>query len=181
MIHRAITAAAAGVLALVGSTPILADCKAAAVDTCLVGTWTQTGGGPGEWMREHMKMAQIKIDMSNATMTFKDDGTFATSKASTDTEVSMKGSQMKAMGKMTSQGSGNWSAADATLELCTTSTDAEGSIQMQGPGGETTTMAMPKAGPSNVSMSYTCDGDTLTTVQAMPMNSKMTTTYARVR
>lgn len=180
MSHRSVSAAAI-LFALQASTPAHADCKVAAVDDCLVGAWKQTGGGPGEWMREHMKMAQIKIEASNATMTFKKDGTFATSRASTDTEVSMNDSPMKAMGKMTTQGSGRWSAADGKLSLCTTSIDAKGSIEMKGPDGETTTMQMPQMQPSDISMSYTCAGDTLSTVQAMPMNSEMTTTYARVR
>jgi hypothetical protein len=40
---------------------------------------------------------------------------------------------------------------------------------------------MPQLKPSKVSMSYTCEGETLSTVQPMPMDTTMTTTYARVR
>jgi hypothetical protein len=132
-------------------------------------------------MREHMKnMAQIKIDASGAAMTLNSDGTFSTSKVDTKSEVTVKAEPVTAMGKMSKQGSGCRSAADGTLTLCMTAIDAQGSMRFKGPDGKMTSMKMPQMKPTNISMSYTCEGDKLSTVQAMPMG-EMTTTYARVR
>jgi len=174
------TIAAAASFLLIPSVAAHADCKTAAVDNCLVGTWKQTGGGAADWMREHMKMAQIKIQASEASFTFNGDSTFSTSKINTKTEVTANDAPIKATGDMSTQGSGQWSAADGKLTLCLTAVDAKGGMEMKGPGGQTTNIPMPHMGPSEVTLAYTCDGDTLSTMQAMPMNSTMTTTYARV-
>ena len=49
----------ATVAALMVSGPARADCSAPpSIDTCLVGSWKQTGGGAAEWMRQNLKMAQ---------------------------------------------------------------------------------------------------------------------------
>jgi len=173
------TIAAAASFLLLAPFSAFADCKTAAVDDCLLGTWKQTGGGAADWMREHMKMAQIKIQASEASFTFNGDGTFSTSKINTKTEVTAKDAPIKATGSMSTQGSGLWSAADGKLTLCVTAVDAKGGMALKAPGGQSTNIPMPHMGPSEVTMTYTCDGDTLSTVQAMPMNSTMTTTYTR--
>jgi hypothetical protein len=36
-----------------------------------VGTWTQTGGGAAEWMRQNMKMAQVSAVAGNGTLTLQ--------------------------------------------------------------------------------------------------------------
>jgi len=39
--------------------PAQADCPSPpSIDSCLVGSWKQTGGGAAEWMRQNLKMAQ---------------------------------------------------------------------------------------------------------------------------
>jgi hypothetical protein len=174
------TIAAAASFLMLPSVSAHADCKTAAGDTCLVGTWKQTGGGASEWMREHMKMAQIKIEASDAMITLKGDGTLSTSKVDTNAEVTANDSQIVATGKMSSQGSGHWSAADGNLTLCMDAVEGQGTVELKMPGGKTMNVPVPKSKPTNASMTYTCDGATLSTVQAMPMNSTMTTTYTRV-
>jgi hypothetical protein len=159
-----------------------ADCQAPlAIDTCLVGTWTQTGGGAAEWMRQNLKMAQVSAAPSNGTLTFAGDGTFSTSKVDAKAEVTAKDASMQATGQLSAQAAGQWSAAGGTLTLCMTSADSKGTIELKGAGGEKIKMAMPQMKPANTSMTYTCAGDTLTTTQPMPKNTTMTTTYARVR
>jgi hypothetical protein len=158
-----------------------AGCTASpAVDTCLVGTWKQTGGGAAEWMRQNLKMAQVGAVASNGTLTFNADGTFSTSKVDTKAEVGAKDAPMHATGQMSGQAGGEWSAAGGMLTLCMTAVSSKGTIELKGPSGEGMKMAMPQMKPAAASMSYTCDGDTLSTVQPMPKNTTMTTTYTKV-
>jgi FlaG/FlaF family flagellin (archaellin) len=174
------TIAAATSFLLLASVSAYAACKPSAGDTCLIGIWKQTGGGAAEWMHEHMKMAEIKVQATKATITFKANGTFSTSKVDATSQVQAKDSPMQMTGHMAAQGSGQWSAADGKLTLCQAATNAKGTMQLKMPGGKTMNMPIPQMGPSEVTMSYTCAGDTLSTVQQMPMGSPMTTTYARV-
>ena len=126
-------------------------------------------------------MAQIKITASKAMITFKGDGTLSTSKVDTKAEVTAKDGQIVATGKMSSQGSGQWSAADGNLTLCMDAVEGKGTMQLKMPGGKTMNIPMPKSKPTECDRwTYTCDGATLSTVQAMPMDSTMTTTYTRV-
>jgi hypothetical protein len=181
---RAVAIAAYAILALVVWTdPVLADClNSHAVDACLVGTWKQTGGGAAEWMRQNMKMAQVSVSASNNMLTFNGDGTFSTSTADASAHVVAKeGAPLQATGHMTAQGNGQWSVVDGKLNLCVTAVDSSGSIQMQGDHGMTTKVPMPQMKPSASSVTYRCDGDTMSTVQPMPHNTTMSTTYAKVR
>jgi hypothetical protein len=61
-----------------------------------------------------------------------------------------------------------------------TEVSSKGTIELKGPNGEGVKMAMPQMKPADASMSYTCAGDTLSTVQPMPKNTTMTTTYTKV-
>jgi hypothetical protein len=152
-----------------------------AVDNCLVGKWQQTGGGAATWMRKNLKMAQVSVT-ANALMSFNGDGTFSTSKADASAHVVAKeGRPMEATGQMTSEGSGQWSVGEGKLNLCMTAISSSGNVQMQGPNGMATKVPMPQTKPAAMALTYTCDGDTLSTVQPMPRNTTMTTTYTRVR
>jgi hypothetical protein len=164
-----------------GAYQAQADCmNSQATDACLVGTWKQTGGGAAEWMRQNMKMAQVSAVASNGTLTFNGDGTFSTSKVDTKAKVTAKDAQVHAAGQMSGQASGRWSAAGGTLTLCMTAVASTGTIELKGPGGEGVKMPIPKMKPATSSMTYTCKGDTLSTVQPMPKNTTMTTTYAKL-
>jgi hypothetical protein len=163
------------------SRPAQADCQTPpSIDTCLVGTWKQTGGGAAEWMRQNLKMAQPTAAPNDGTLTFNADGTFSTSKVDSKAEVAAPGTSMHATGQMNAQASGRWSAAGGTLTLCMTSVDSKGSIEIEGPGGKKMKLPMPQMKPANTSMAYACAGATLSTTQPMPKNTTMTTSYARV-
>ncbi len=164
-----------------GSAPAWADCLAApAIDTCLVGSWEQSGGGAAEWMRQNLKMAQPIAAPSNGTLTFNADGTFSTSKIDSKAEVGAKDATIHATGQMNAQASGRWSAAGGTLTLCMTEVASKGTIELEGAGGHKMKMAMPQMQPADTSMAYGCAGDTLSTTQKMPKNTAMTTSYARM-
>ncbi|MEZ5828656.1 MAG: hypothetical protein R3D30_13790 [Hyphomicrobiales bacterium] len=176
-----LVAAAASAMMLAASGSAHAECKGSqAIDNCLVGSWQQTGGGATEWMREHMKGAPINVTATKATITLSADGTFSTSKVDATAEVMHEG-MPQVTSHVSSQGSGQWSAAEGKLTLCMGAMDGEGTIEMKGPGGKTTSMPMPQMQPTDVTMTYECAGTSLSTVQPMPMNSTMTTTYARVK
>lgn len=170
---RALIVAMALAFAPIGAAQ--AGCTASpAVDACLVGTWKQTGGGAAEWMRQNLKMAQVGAVASNGTLTFNADGTFSTSKVDAKAEVGAKDAPMHATGQMSGQASGQWSASGGALTLCMTEVSSKGTIELKGPNGEGVKMAMPQMKPADASMSYTL------TVQPMPKNTTMTTTYTKV-
>jgi len=161
--------------------PAQADCPSPpSIDSCLVGSWKQTGGGAAEWMRQNLKMAQPTAAPSDGTLTFNANGTFSTSKVDSKAEVTAPCTSTRATGQMNAQASGTWSAAGGTLTLCMTSVDSKGSIEIEGPGGKKMKLAMPQMKPANTSMAYSCAGATLSTTQPMPKNATMTTSYARV-
>jgi hypothetical protein len=131
---RGATIAVGVILALAAWTGAArADCEnSRAIDTCLVGTWKQTGGGAAEWMRQNLKMAQVSVQANNNTMIFNNDGTFATGKIDTSAQVAAKeGAPMGATAHMAVEGSGQWSAGDGRLNLCMNAVASSGSIQMQ--------------------------------------------------
>ncbi len=172
---------AVALAAFISNQAAAAECGETKVDACLVGAWKQTGGGAAEWMRENMKMAQVKMSANNAVITLNRDGTLSTSQIDTNAEVAAEDAQMQATAHMTSQGSGKWSAAGGKLTLCLDAVASQGSAQIKLPNGMTMTMPMQQAKPSVSTMSYTCSGDTLSTVQVMFNNTSMTTTYSRVQ
>ena len=81
---------AALLAAITLSEAAVAECGSHAIDACLVGAWKQTGGGAAEWMRENMKMAQVKMFASNAVITLNRDGTLSTSQLDTTPRSSRK-------------------------------------------------------------------------------------------
>jgi hypothetical protein len=163
------------------SSAARAGCTASpALDNCLVGTWQQTGGGPAEWMRQHMKAAQVTVMATKALFTFKADGTFATSKVDATAQVTAQDGQMQATSQMSAQASGQWSASGGKLTFCDTALSSQGTMELKLPGGKVTTVPIPQTQGKGTTMDYTCAGDTFSTVQPMPMNSTITTTYSRV-
>lgn len=167
--------------ALVPWSAARAGCTAAPVgDNCLVGTWQQSGGGPAEWMRQHMKAAQVTVTATKALFTFKADGTFSTSKVDARAQVTAKDGGMQATSQMSAQASGQWSAAGGKLTFCNTALNSQGTMELKLPGGKTTSVPIPETQAKDTTMDYTCGGDTFSTVQPMPMNSTITTTYTRV-
>jgi hypothetical protein len=126
-------------------------------------------------------MAQINVTASDAMLTFNGDGTFSTSQVDSKADVTVKGAPMQATGQMSAQGSGQWAAGGGKLSLCITNVASGGTVELKMPNGMMAKMPMPQMGPTNTSMGYTCEGDTLSTVQPMPHNTTMTTTYTRVQ
>jgi hypothetical protein len=150
----------ATVAVLMLSGPAQADCPASPlIDTCLVGSWKQTGGG-GEWMRQNLKMAQPTAAPSDGTLTFNADGTFSTSKVDSKAEVTVPGTSTRATGQMKCASErdvvGGGRHAYAVHEL----RRLEGQHRDRGARG------------------HACAGATLSTTQTMPKNTTMTTARA---
>jgi hypothetical protein len=95
--------------------------------------------------------------------------------------VAKEGKPMEASAQMTSEGSGQWSVGEGKLNLCMTAASSAGSVRVQTPNGMATNVPMPQIKPAATALAYTCNGDTLSTVQPMPRNTTMTTTYSRRR
>lgn len=58
----------------------LANDPAGGRDACVVGTWVQTGGGPGEWMKARMpnQQAPLSFEQGRAVMVLQRDGRYTT-------------------------------------------------------------------------------------------------------
>ncbi|MCA0393679.1 MAG: hypothetical protein LCH70_06110 [Proteobacteria bacterium] len=100
-------------------------------DACLVGTWVQTGGGPGEWMQQRMPAQQVQVQQPRGVMTLAGDGRYSASA----THIGIDAIQRDPAGfhaslRAEAQGAGRWSTRDRQLMLdvesgrFTTSNDA---------------------------------------------------------
>jgi hypothetical protein len=56
----------------------LANEPVAGRDACVVGTWVQTGGGPGEWMKARMpnQQVQMSFEQGRSVMVLQGDGRY---------------------------------------------------------------------------------------------------------
>ena len=59
----------------------LANDPAGGRDACVVGTWVQTGGGPGEWMKARMPNQQVPVsfEQGRSVMVLHGDGRYTAS------------------------------------------------------------------------------------------------------
>jgi len=157
-----------------------ADCSpceaVSTVDSCLVGTWTWTGGGPLEYMRSMGMPDEFAIDVSEVSMQMLRNGTYimANPVSTTASHVDDIGRQWDGAGQMVNM-SGEWAAAEGVLYTCplsgrisseVTIDGASAMNMMQGPGG-------------NMQVPYTCAGNTLSTTIDIPGMPPMETTYTR--
>jgi hypothetical protein len=58
---------------------------------------------------------------------------------------------------------------------------SKGTAQIKLPNGMTVNMPTPQVKASVSTMDYTCSGNSVSTVQSMPRNTTMATTYSRVQ
>ncbi len=139
-------------------TPCGACGETTALDSCLVGRWVLTAGGPAEWIRANGMGGHAQLDVSEMSMQMLRNGRFVTGGIDVAIESNNDGMVITGDGVGTGAG-GKWSAAEGVLNICpqtgevTATVRAEASSQtmMFGPGGD-------------MQMSYTCAGGTLNTV-----------------
>lgn len=153
------------------------------IDRCLIGTWTQTGGGPTEWMRRN-GVPITRDNVGGLQMTFADDGTFTSQPVGIDIQMSYPAGRdgptvADSLGSIRGVG-GRWSASRGQLTTCVDSGgQARGDTQWTFPGMSGTTGFRFNAGTGGVS-SYTCSGNSLRTTIRMSQGGDMVHEFTRV-
>lgn len=145
-------------------------------DSCLVGTWQVSGGGISEWMRAQGFPGNFST--SNQSITFRRDGSYATS--AMQGSFDMSAGDSRGSGNATAQATGRWSARrGGSLNMCADTQALSGRGTITTPAGSRDITAR-NPGPGDLQMSYTCAGATLSTIQPMPRGApSMSTTYTR--
>lgn len=143
-------------------------------DSCLVGTWTMTGGGPLEWLRANGMPADVRADISGMSIRLGRGGDYLAAPLAVILQAQGDGATVTGTAQTVGI-SGHWGAEDGVLHLCPLSGEIshetrmpEGPVMqgLQGPGGATQT-------------AYRCAGDTLTTITEIPGLPPMETVYGR--
>lgn len=166
----------------------LAGCSRCAsgtsTDACVVGTWRQSAGGSLQWMRDNMPAAaRFSGESSTPVLVLQRDGMFRAGEVSAAISMQPGGSATRAEGEARMQASGRWSAADGQLHMCADLTSLAGDVRLVA-RDQTVSRPLPPAPTGESTLSYTCDGDTLRTIQPMPRPGggelpPMETTYTR--
>ena len=160
------------------------DCAGShTLDRCLVGSWTQTGGGAVAWMRAQMPRNFSARLNTTPVMTLRADGTYATGVVNGEThaEFHSRSGVSRAHGIGHAQASGRWSTKDGKLNLCPDSTRASGHTTITTPDRTMTMPMMVPPGHGSQSLDYTCSGASLETVLHFPGGDvpPMPTQYSR--
>jgi hypothetical protein len=150
-----------------------------AIDACLVGTWSMTGGGAAEWMRAQGFPGTARTS-GNEQMVLTADGGFASAGFEVSIDAVRNGVRFDGDGSVLAA-RGRWSAEGGLVNFCI---DAGGgaagtvTITTDDGSGNVVTGA---AGGGAMSMRYTCGGGSLSTVIEMPDLPDMETFYSRIR
>lgn len=127
------------------------------LDKCVVGNWVMTGGGPEEWLQQNGMGDFAEIQASEMAMQMTASGSFAT--IPVDVRVQATNDDVTVTGVGNGTGSmGKWSADSGVLNIC----PSAGGVQAQASvDGRTYTNSFVTS--KDMSLSYTCDEETLTT------------------
>ena len=157
------------------------------VDSCLVGTWRQTGGGAVEWMRRELAGRSPEIDVrppNDVPLTFRPDGTFSAPPLATSDFMgyNSRRGNAQARGVSQSQSSGTWSASKGFVALCAAQQEwrTAGTIQKD---RKTTPYSAAISGAADpMQMSYSCSENQLETrLEIQGSRHPMTTIYSKIR
>lgn len=150
-------------------------------DACVVGAWTQSGGGPIAWMQRELEGLDIpRGERRNVVRLFGSDGTFWTGELTADLTFEALDDSTGG-GEVHGQTAGRWSTGEGRLNLCHDRAAVAGEISMTYPDGQTITAAVPTPStPEVVSMDYICTETTLETRLSIPgVSTPMETQYRR--
>ncbi len=145
-------------------------------DACLVGEWQMTGGGPVEWMRS--RGVPGAYSTSNATVTFRRDGTYLTGVLEGAVGAEQRG--VSTHGGMAAQAGGRWSARGGVLSMCNDMQANSGRIITSGPDATVRTDfgSLPTRSSQ---VRYVCSEGALSTEMDMPRGAgTMSTQYSRI-
>jgi hypothetical protein len=149
-----------------------------AIDACLVGTWTMSGGGAAEWMRAQGFPGEPRTS-GNEQMVLTADGGFASAGFEVSIDAVRNGVTFDGDGSVLAA-RGRWSAEDGTVNFCVDlGGGASGTVTIttnEGSGD----MAVGVPGGGAISMRYSCTGGSMTTELEMPRLPTMVTTYSKI-
>ncbi|MEI9888040.1 MAG: hypothetical protein WDN08_16365 [Rhizomicrobium sp.] len=170
---------AAAALAASAATPALADCAGShALDRCLIGTWSYSGGGSASWLNRNARMAHVTgVSHNELKIAFRPDGTFSTGQVDIHATVAANDSSMTGSGHTAGRATGTWSAAGGRFTLCTTPGSVSTTVTVVVHGRPIT--VTPPAPTAPHATAYTCNAATLTTTQPIPGHEPIVTTYSR--
>lgn len=155
----------------------------AAHDACVVGTWVQAGGGPGEWMQRRLPAQQLPITAQppRGVMVLQRDGRYAASA----TELAVDAIQQDPGGfqarlRAQAAATGRWSTRDRQLLL----EAGEGTFVSNDEAvnrAASRLRARHAASGQRGRMFYGCRGDHLTTHTEVRPGEGFPTHFVRVR
>lgn len=148
-----------------------------AVDACVVGTWQQSGGGAEEWMRSQ----GLPFNAAAAgpqVVTYREDGAYGTEPFGVTASGRHGDTLFEGQGRVT-YGFGRWSAAEGQMAICQDAGGMSGSMTVTSPDGQAT-RNVSSGGAGNLSMSYSCSGNQMSTTLPFPGLPDMVTDYVRI-
>lgn len=173
-----------GWLLALATLPVQADCLGSSeLDSCLVGTWRQTAGGPEEWLRTQLPpgVPTPTVAVRNQVVSLRGDGTFVSAPVSVQSSMSLDEGRAQGDSAMQVQASGRWSVAGGVLNFCPDVQNMNGQTRVTQADGSSYNQSLGPAAPlQNISQRYRCAADRLETEMSFPGNPQpMTTTYSR--
>jgi len=156
------------------------------VDSCLVGTWRQSGGGAIEWIRRQLPpdITIPRFEQSGSLFVFRADGTYLTAPVEVEMSVRARTAEGVARGEggAVSWSAGRWSAHEGTLTVCPDAESVRGAMTVTHPEGISMTAPMVNPEPGRTAaMRYTCGEARLETSIRFPTSpDPLTTVHSRV-
>lgn len=152
-------------------------------DPCVIGTWVQSGGGPGEWMQQRMPERQVHMQFQQprGVMTLERDGRYTASATNLGVDaIQDDPNGFRASLRAEASAAGRWSTRDRQLVL-----EASQSSFTASDDAVTQAAARLRARHTASGQSgrvfYGCRGDHLTTRTEVRPGESFPTHFVKVR
>lgn len=181
--NKTTTAACVAFALSLAAVNAAASDPSAAQDACLIGTWVQTGGGPGEWMQAKMPNQQLKVafQQGRGVMVLQGDGRYTADVTDLAVDAihsdpagfrqSMR-AQVSAAGRWSTHGQQLRMDAEATNFSASSDAVAQAAARLRDRHARS---------PHRGRMFYGCRGNHLTTRTEVRPGETFPTHYERVR
>ena len=153
------------------------------VDSCLVGRWEMSGGGPVEWMRARGMPPELIIDPGRQVIVLEDDGTYWTVPFNNSIQgiFTRRDDVTVVYGRARAAAAGGrWSAGGGQLAICQDSGGVNGSVTLTSRGGTGTMPIAVPGGGGVLQNTYSCNETSMQTTMEMPGGSPMVTQYSKI-
>lgn len=154
------------------------------IDSCLVGSWRMSGGGPVEWMRANLPpgVSIPSFNDSDGVVTYRADGSYFTAPYSYTMTMLAEGHDgiTRAEGGGAVASAGTWSAEGGELHQCTAAQSMGGSVTVTPPRGPSGTMPFAAPGGGPVTWTYSCSRMSMQTTMDFPGMGAMNTQFERI-